>query len=52
MPQVCITKVGHIFQSDNALQETMKETWEILQSLMCVSTIIINCVISYVELCS
>ena len=38
MPQVCITKVGHIFQSDNSLQESMKETWKILQSGMCVSS--------------
>ena len=37
MPQVCITKVERIFQSNNPLQETMKETWKILQSGMCVS---------------
>ena len=37
MPQVCITKVEHIFQSNNPLQDAMKETWRILQSGMCVS---------------
>ena len=44
MPQVCITKVEHIFQSNNPLQETMKETWKILQNGMCVSTEIITSV--------
>ena len=37
MPQVCITKVERIFQSNNPLQDAMKETWKILQSGMCVS---------------
>jgi len=37
MPQACINKVQHVFQSDNPLQDTMKETWEIIQSGMCVS---------------
>lgn len=35
MPQVCVTKVERIFQSNNPLQETMKETWKIFQSGMC-----------------
>ena len=39
MPQLCIDKVPHIFQSSNPLQESIKELWSIIQDGMCVSFI-------------
>ena len=39
MPQICISKVQHVFQSSNPLQESFRELWDIIQDGMCVSSL-------------
>lgn len=42
MPQTCVNKVQHVFQSENALQDSIRELWDIIQEGMCVSSLHLN----------